>query len=105
MATFADRLKQLRIDSGLTQPQLAKKLDMSNGAIGNYESGKRFPKYEDLEAIADLFNVNMDYLLGRSDIKPEYSLEQIYFMKCFCQITDENDKIAVKAILSKYADK
>lgn len=65
MADFAEMLKYLREREGLTQRELADKLQMSAGAIGMYESGKRHPKFEDEEAIADFFNVDLNTLRGR----------------------------------------
>ena len=59
-------------------------------------------RYEELEAFADIFNVDMNYLLGYSNERPEYTLEQIWVMQCYGNITDENDKVAIKAILKKY---
>ena len=75
MAEFKDRLRELRIEKGLTQIQLAEELKMSRGTIGNYEAGVRKNlRLEDLEAVADYFNVEIDYLLGRTDKRPEFSL-------------------------------
>lgn len=70
MGTFAERFKSLRIESNLTQEELASRLNVSKGAIGNYESGTRIPRTEDLEDIADFFNVETDYLLGRTNNRP-----------------------------------
>ena len=62
MATFADRFKQLREESGLTQEELARRLGVSKGTVGNYESGARTPrKLDDLNSLADYFNVEIDY--------------------------------------------
>ena len=66
MANFSKVFKQLRGENGLTQQELAKKLGVSRSAVGMYEKGEREPDFETLEAIADFFNVDMDYLLGRS---------------------------------------
>ena len=66
MADFASMLKYLRNREGLTQRELADKLGMSAGAIGMYESGKRHPKFEDEETIADFFNVSLNILRGKS---------------------------------------
>lgn len=55
MANFQERLKQLRTEAGLTQNELAEKLRMSKGAIGNYESGQREPNMDTLDTIADFF--------------------------------------------------
>lgn len=67
MATFNERFKELRKNKGLSQRELAIALHMSNSTIAMYETGKRQPDFEALEQIADFFNVDMDYLLGRKD--------------------------------------
>lgn len=66
MGNFYSVLKSLRLSQGLTQDELAKHLKISRSAIGMYEKGAREPDYETLEIIADFFNVDIDYLLGRS---------------------------------------
>ena len=65
MADFASMLKYLRERESLSQRELASKLGLSPSAIGMYESGKRRPKYEDEEAIADFFNVDLNTLRGK----------------------------------------
>lgn len=64
MSDFAVRFRSLRIRDGLTQDELAKKLEISKSAISMYENGNREPDFETLELIADYFNVDMNYLLG-----------------------------------------
>lgn len=66
MAKFASIIKNLRIERGITQEQLAALLKISRSTVGMYETGSREPDFETLEAIADIFNVDMDYLMGRS---------------------------------------
>lgn len=67
MSKFSSVFKKLRIDGGYTQQELATKIGVSRSAIGMYENGEREPDFETLEAIADFFNVDMDYLMGRSN--------------------------------------
>ena len=67
MGNFQSVLKSLRKANGLTQDELAKILKISRSTIGMYENGSREPGYETLEAIADYFNVDIDYLLGRTN--------------------------------------
>ena len=67
MRNFSSVFKDLRTKSGLTQQEMADKLNISRSSIGMYESGEREPSFELLEAIADFFNADMDYLLGRTD--------------------------------------
>lgn len=66
---FSERLKELREKSEMTQVELAGILKITRQAVGNYEQGTRFPKDEKLLAqIADIFDVSLDYLLGRVDV-------------------------------------
>lgn len=69
MPKFSDRLRQLRTERGISQQALANSLgDISKSSINMYERGEREPGLEMLEAIADFFNVDMDFLLGKSNI-------------------------------------
>lgn len=67
MGKFQNVLKSLRKSKGLTQDELAKRLKISRSTIGMYENGSREPDFETIELIADFFNVDIDYLLGRTD--------------------------------------
>lgn len=69
MATFADRLKLLRKEKDWSQQRLADELNISKSSINMYERGEREPSFETMESIADLFNIDMDYLYGRTDIR------------------------------------
>lgn len=71
MTEYGNRLKTLRKNMKLTQDQLAEKLNTSRSRISMYEQGKRQPDFEMQEAIADFFNVNIDYLFGRSSTEME----------------------------------
>jgi len=63
---FGKRLRQLRKEKGLTQAELAKLLSIGESTVSFYESGKRQPDYETLIRLAEVFNVSVDYLLGRT---------------------------------------
>lgn len=67
MSKFYAVLKSLRTAKGMTQDELAKVLNISRSTVGMYENGSREPDYETLETIADYFNVDIDYLIGRTD--------------------------------------
>lgn len=64
---FAERLKELRKSRKLSQGDVAKVLGVTRAAVSQYEMGVRKPSYEMMEVLADYFNVDMDYLLGRTD--------------------------------------
>lgn len=72
MRKFKDVLAQLRQERNISQRFLSEALGLSHSAIGMYESGKREPNYEILEMIADYFNVDMNYLLGKTLIRNSY---------------------------------
>lgn len=63
---FGNRLRQLRKENNLTQKELAYKLGLAFSTISMYERGIREPDFETTEAIADYFNVSMDFLLGKN---------------------------------------
>ena len=64
MAALSDMLVYLRKREGLSQQELADKLNMTRSAIGMYETGKREPDLETLEIFADYYNVDMNTLTG-----------------------------------------
>ena len=64
---FAVRLRQLRKERHITQDALAEKLKLTKQAVSQWERGIREPNFETLEMIADYFNVDTDYLIGRED--------------------------------------
>ena len=72
MAEFKDMLKYLRSRDKMSQQELAKKLGIAKSTISMYEVGKREPDFETLEAIADLFNVDMNFLLGHDGSELTY---------------------------------
>jgi transcriptional regulator with XRE-family HTH domain len=72
---FPERLKELRNKKGLSQRELAKLLNLSFGAIGMYEIGKREPDYETISKIATFFDVSIDYLIGKSDSSLQWRRE------------------------------
>ena len=67
VAGFEDRLKELRQQRGITQRELACYLNIAHSTVAQYETGKRMPDAEMLDALARYFGVTIDYLLGRSD--------------------------------------
>jgi len=64
---FGSHLKHLRKSRNITQKQLAKEIGASERGIQHYELGERKPTYEMLIALANYFDISLDYLVGRSD--------------------------------------
>ena len=66
---LAARLKECRKEKGYTQCQVAIYCDITEKAYQNYELMTREPKLDILIRIAELYNVSLDYLAGRTDVK------------------------------------
>lgn len=64
MRTFGERVKQLRLNKGLTQLDLAKKLYVDNSSISKWETKNVIPETEIIKRIAEFFNVTISYLIG-----------------------------------------
>lgn len=64
---IGDRIRKLREKNNLSQLELAKKLQISNSTLSQYESGARTPSDDIKLKIADFFDVSTDYLLGKTD--------------------------------------
>lgn len=69
-----ERLKSLRKKAGLTQKQIAEKLQVGQNSYSNWEKGKRTPIQPTIEKLAEILNTSTDYLLGKTDI-PDRDLE------------------------------
>jgi transcriptional regulator with XRE-family HTH domain len=67
--SFANSVKFLRKELGLTQEELGQRLSISRSTIAGYETERKEPDHETLLKFADFFNVSTDYLLGKSNIK------------------------------------
>ncbi len=66
---FSQRLKELRIKTGLTQSELAKELGMTARTLQNYEMGSCYPrKRETVQKIADFFGIAVGELIGNDDV-------------------------------------
>lgn len=67
MATFSERIKELREAHGLTQEALGNIIGVKRFSIYSYEKGRAYPEMKGLIALAEYFDVSMDYLAGRTD--------------------------------------
>lgn len=63
----ANNIRSARIAAGFSQKQVALELGVSPPTVSEWEGGKKNPLVQNLQMMADMFNVSVDYLLGRSD--------------------------------------
>lgn len=67
MATFGERLKYMRTTKNVTQKQMSIMFNITERAYQRYESDSSTPHYNTLIALANYFDVSLDYITGRCD--------------------------------------
>lgn len=72
-----NRLKELRIEKGLTLDEIQNKTGIKRGTYNNYENGVTEPKLETWQKLADFFNVPVDYLLGISKDRSTLTIDDL----------------------------
>lgn len=98
MAKLSDMLTYLRKREGLSQQELAVKLGMTRSAIGMYETGKREPDLETLEAFADFYNVDMNTLTGQRDFPLYDAAKHSVYVQEFNALTEEQKIRALASV-------
>ena len=99
---FGERLKTLRLRDGLTQNEIAKKLNISQQSYARWENGKITPSLDKLTQIATTFRVSTDYLTGKSEKeKSDDSLNNIelLFRMNSNGLTEEEKEIFKKELI------
>ena len=90
---FSDMLRYLRKREGLSQAELAEKLNIKRSTVSSYEQGTREPNFEMLECIADYFNVNMSTLIGDDGVPMQFNPH-------YAELTQEN-KALVDSLIAQ----
>lgn len=97
------KIKILRKTRGLTQQQLADKLNVKRATISNYEIGRRSPHIKELESIAEALGVGLDYFgFGGSEVYDLVARAKLLFEND--SITAEEKVKAYKEIMKLYLD-
>lgn len=102
MAKFHERLRELRTAKDISQSEFGKIIKVSKSSVNMYERGEREPGLETLEHIADYFNVDMDYLVGRSDIPNRIQLALSLAPKAVNADPDFSLDVAEKQLITKF---
>ena len=99
--SLGERIKEARLNAGLTQQELGELIGVRKQTITGYEKGEREPDAIKLNKIAQVLGVSGDYLLnlgdeayGNNDSREHYSLEALKFARDFDQLTDEGKRLA-----------
>ncbi|PFW60804.1 helix-turn-helix domain-containing protein [Bacillus sp. AFS075034] len=108
---LGERLRSCREKKGYTQGYVCEKIGLHKGTLSSYESGRREPKFEILIPLADMYEVTVDYLLGRSQNpkltekeSEEMTQEAEEWLKLYNQLSEENREVfkaAMQGVISK----
>ncbi len=69
-------LKLLRTENKLRQEDIAEKLSIARQTYSSWETGERTPDIENLIKLADFYNVSLDFLVGRTNIRYNYKSDE-----------------------------
>lgn len=102
---LGDRLKQLRKTAGLSQTDLAHKIDVSYSQYGRYELKGVQPPADILNKLADVLNTTVDFLLnGNANEKAQIALQDAELLKQFKEAENlpENEKNTILKVIRGY---
>lgn len=75
---FSEKIKELRKEHNITQIKFAEIFSISPGTIAMWETGKRTPDIETIQKIANYFNVSVDWLTGKSQLRNNNEVGEYY---------------------------
>ena len=100
---FNNKLYELRKQKGLSQEELANRLNVSRQTVSKWEVGESSPDMEKLVAISELFDISLDELVLDKAVKKEEASEQVVKSEFYSDIkehvlTEDNKKKAKKGL-------
>lgn len=93
---LGDNMMLLRKKKGLSQADLGKKIGTSGDVIGRYERGDIKPSIDVVEKIADVLEVSIDYLIGKSKI--EFDKQAVKRLEDISNLPDEDKNFLINLI-------
>jgi transcriptional regulator with XRE-family HTH domain len=104
-ARFAERLKKLRMEKGLSQRAFSLKINLNYVQYNRYEKGETIPSTDTLSKLADALDVSVDYLLeGKKEDAATANLQDKDLLKMFGEVEKfpENEKEEIKSVIDAY---
>ena len=100
------KLFELRVEQNLSQREMAKKLNISQGTYNNWENGKTEPSISDLIEISKMFKVCVDYLIGNQEEEVSVKEDESTLRKIYraIQKLDQESLEALSIIIEKMID-
>ena len=95
---FSQTLRQLRLDRGFTQIDLAKQVGITQQSIAGWESNKINPDVPTLHRLAKYFNVTTDYLLGNEPAAVQYSPDENRLVRLYRNLNVADQQAALRIL-------
>lgn len=102
MVLFKDRLKELRLERGLTQEQLAERMDIPASSIRRLEASDSLPRRERLLSISAFFGESIDYLMGNTDTRQINNNEEVNVESTDGKLSRERTEYVLRELVKKY---
>lgn len=100
-----NRIKELRLEAGILQADLANQLKVRQNTVSTWETGRSEPDLDALRELSKIFNTSIDYILGNTDIKkaPSYedaglSTEEAALLDSFRKLTNDQKAFVLQAV-------
>lgn len=90
--TLGEKIKDARKQCGLSQEQLAEKMQVSRSAVAKWETGKGLPDVENLKALSQLLGVSVDFLLDDGEAIDEMVVREAYDLSAYGKGTRKTKK-------------
>jgi transcriptional regulator with XRE-family HTH domain len=104
-AKFAERLKKLRMEKGLSQRAFSLRINLNYVQYNRYEKGETIPSTDTLSKLADALGVSVDYLLeGKEEDAATANLQDKDLLKMFEEVEKfpKNEKEEIKSVIDAY---
>ncbi|MDH6427220.1 helix-turn-helix transcriptional regulator [Paenibacillus sp. FSL H7-0716] len=102
MALFKERLKELRLERGLTQEQLAEQMDIPASSIRRLEVSDSIPRRERLLSFSTFFGESIDYLMGNTNERQRDKKEENNFTPTEEELSRERTEYVIRELVKKY---
>lgn len=107
---FKYRIRDLRREKDITADELGNAVGVSRFSVSNWETGRNQPNNDILMKLCSYFNVSLDYLMGRTDVKQPYkstsAIKEDDFLVAFSNLSGElteEDKKSILKIAQSFA--
>jgi transcriptional regulator with XRE-family HTH domain len=103
MAELGEKIKKLRFEKKWSQDKLAEKVGVGRQYISRYETGKILPNAENLQKVAEVFGVSIDYLLNSNEAQnlASVGIKDKTLLNLFAEVEkmNENDQLTIRNLL------